>query len=160
MKVLFRKVACMPVVNLDIYNSINRIPFSLRVNFDDFSDVIYARNLYLENFIEFRFNKESKVLMEITLVSVQEKVGMGNVILKEFTEMYECYLNDCNELNMSVPLDVFYFDGGIGFSWGRQSSDMYHISSNCILGVDEEKNLSFVSLINLEKNEIKAIIGK
>jgi hypothetical protein len=160
MKLYFTKIAIVPTNELVTYSSMNPIPATLKFINSEIGETVYARNIAGENFIEFRFNTGTKRLYEIAVVAIQEdtvKFGIDNWAGKD--EFYECYIVDENELDISIPIQVLRSDNSLCFFWGTQPSHMYSIAKNCMLGVDTDKNLCSVLLINLSSEVIYGILG-
>ena len=161
MKVYFNKTNSEPFSSLISYSALYPIPFTLKLTSSEtLPDTIYARNLSGENFIEFRFNKETKQLYEITVVAIQEdtvksEVGVksGNVIF------FDCYVDENSELEISKPVQVLRTDESLCFSWSNQVSKKYTIAKNCILGTDGSDNLCYIRVTYLNKDIIYDILG-
>ena len=161
MNLNFNKSVSEPFIELITYSSLNPIPLILKLSKDaELPETIYTRNLAGENFIELRFNKKTKKLYEITIVAIQEdsvKLGVNDCISSD--EFYECYIEDDRELDISKPIQILRSDESLLFSWGAPPSQLYTIAENCILGVDVEKKLSAIFLINLSNEVIYEILG-
>lgn len=162
MKVYFKKVNSEPLCELYTYSSVNPIPFTLKLKRYDFlPETIYTRNMVGENFIEFRFIKETKQLYEITLVAIEEdtvKSGRDDNQLNT-EDLFECYIDDCSELDISKPMQISRAKKTLYFFWGELSSKTYPISEICGLGVDEHNNLCSLSLVGLNEELIFDILG-
>ena len=159
-KLRFEKSNTLFYSNLEIYNPINRIPVSLKIDYSGNRPTsIYCEISGSENFIELWFDKETKKLYEITIVSIREDtIKLHADDLSSGDVFYECYI-ESDKLNMSKPIKVLRSDKSLIFSWGGQTSKVYTITKNCMLGVDSENKLCSISLVNLNKKTIYDIIG-
>lgn len=161
MKVYFKKVNSEPFGELNTYSSLNPIPFTLKLKRSDFlPETIYTRNMEGENFIEFRFNKETKQLYEITLVTIQEdtvKSGLDYQLNNE--DLFECYIDDSSELDISTPIKILRSNRTLHFFWGKHPLKTYAITEICGLGIDGYNNLCSLSLVGLNEELIYDILG-
>jgi hypothetical protein len=162
-KLKFNKVISEPLSELVPYSSFNPIPATLKLsNTSMLSNTIYSRNLSGENFIEFRFNKDTKKLYEITIVAIQEDTVKLDVYDWNSSEddYYECFILDENcDLEFSIPIQILRSENALSFSWGDQTSKKYAIAKNCILGIDTNNNLCSIILVYLSKELIYKILG-
>lgn len=166
-KVNFKKTISEPFCELTVYSSLNPIPLMLKLsNASVLPETIYSRNLAGENFIEFRFNKETKKLYEITIVAIQENTVKLDVYDWDSigSQYYECFINDENddesdELIFSEPIQILRSPKSLSFSWGEEISEKYAIAQNCILGIDSKENLCSIILINLTNELVYEILG-
>lgn len=160
MKLSFNKTASVPFSELIVYTSLNPIPATLKLsNNSVLPETVYARNLAGENFIELRFNKETKRLNEITIVAIQENAvefGIDDWISEN--NFFECCIEDESELDISKPIRILRSDNSLCFFWNEHLY-MYPISKNCILGVDSDKKLCSILLVNLNNELIYEILG-
>jgi hypothetical protein len=161
MKVYFNKKGSESFSELRIYSSLNPIPFDLKLkSLDILPETIYTRNIAGENFIEFRYDKETRQLYEITLVSVQQDTIQYIVTeLDTNIEMYECLLDETSKLETTEPINILRSDNSLQFCWGRQMSKTFTITKECILGIDDEDNLCVLILTNLTKEIVFEILG-
>jgi len=161
MKVYFKKVNFKPFAELNTYSSLNPIPFTLKFQRSHFlPETVYARNLEGENFIEFRFNKETKQLYEITLVAIQEDTVVSGIDSPfNDDELFECYIDDDSELEISNPVQILRSDSSLHFSWCKCPPKTYAITKICGLGVDNDNNLCSLSLVGLDEELIRDILG-
>ena len=161
MKLYFNKTILKPFSELILYSSLNPIPVILRLsNNTVLPETIYTRNLAQENFIELRFNKETKKLYEITIVAIQEStVELTTYDWECENNYYECYIKGDSELETSKPFQILRSEKSLTLSWGEQSSERYSIAKNCILGVDINDNLCSIILLNLTNEMIYEILG-
>ncbi len=148
--------------DLEIYDSINRIPFSLMIDYSGNRPTsVYCEILEGENFIEFWFDKETKRLYEITLVAIQEntviKSGVDSELITD--DLFECYIEDYSESNISSPIQTLRSKKSLHLFWGKPSLKTYAITKTCSLGVDEYNNLCSVSLVELNEELIYNILG-
>lgn len=147
--------------DLEIYDSTNRIPFSLKIDYSGNRPTsIYCEISEGGNFIELWFDKETKKLYEITIVSIQEDtVKLSDYDLNSEDVYYECCIeNDCG-LEILKSVQILRSEKSLSFSWGEQPSEKYLIAKNCILGIDTNKNLCSIILINLSNEMIYEILG-
>ena len=157
----------MPVnVKLDLYNSVNRIPFSLMIgNYIDLPETIYSRNLKDGNFIEFRFEKESMNLYEMTMVNINSDTiknqPLDDVI--KIPEVYQCSLVEIDSiLDDSLPMEIIRDKSSICFNLSLNDSSQiryFDIGGNCALGVNAESFLTSVYINNLSQESIINILG-
>ncbi|WP_437922382.1 hypothetical protein [Sphingobacterium sp. LRF_L2] len=147
--------------DLEIYDSTNRIPFSLKIDYPvNRPTSIYCEISEGENFIELWFDKGTKKLYEITIVSIQEDtVQLRGYDYNIEGKYYECFIeNDCG-LEISKPVQTLRSEKTLSFSWGELPSEKYLIAKNCILGTDANKNLCSIILVNLSSEVIYQILG-
>lgn len=161
MRVYFSKTNSELFSELITYSSLNPIPFTLKLDrFNILPETIYTRNLSGENFIELRFNKETKQLYEITVVAVQENTAKFDIEIKvNNDDFFECYIDDNSELDISKPIQILRTDKSLSFCWSKQVSKTYSIAKNCILGIDNYDNLCYISLTCLNEDIIYNILG-
>lgn len=161
MKVYFKKKVSELFSELNIYSSLNPIPFDLKLkNISVLPETIYTRNLAGENFIEFRYDKETKQLYEITVVAIQQDTVQS--VVEELvvnSEIDECFLDDTSKLEISESIKVLRSDESLQFYWGKQLTKSFTITKECVLGVDEDDNLCALILTNLTKEVIFEILG-
>ena len=163
----FEKLKIAPKIELDLYNSINRIPFSLKVgNCPILSKPIYARNLGGGNFIEFRFDRTNKNLYEMSLVSVDADTVEDietNEINCQKNEFHNCFIHEADsKLEDSVPMKIFRDKKSICINWGIEDQtnlEYFLLSSNCFLGINADSYLASVILTNLLQEDIFNIFG-
>lgn len=142
------------------------IPFTIKIGTKDFlPETIYTRNIYRENFIEFRFEKESKKLYEITAVGIDfmnviktEKISATNSL----PFLYECYFNDLNNNNFlfSEITHIYKDESSIQISWNDNIDDdinYYSISEQCIMGINSNNELSCIVINNIEKHILNSV---
>lgn len=123
-------------------------------------ETVYTRNLAGENLFEFRFDKETRELYEITVVAIQQDTVQSVVVETNInTKLYECFLADASKLEISEPIKVLRSDKSLQFFWGNQMTNSFTISKECILGVDDSDNLCALILTNLKKEVIYEIVG-
>lgn len=167
LRIFFEELTVIPEIKFDLYNSINRIPFSLRIGQPILSsESIYARNLSNENFIEFRFDKDNKNLYEITLVSADNNTLeeiKKNEINYQKNKFYSCFIQEENsELEDSIPMKIFRNEMSIWINWdiNKQSNvEYFSVSTNCLLGINPDSYLVSVILTNLLQEDIFSIFG-
>lgn len=161
MRVYFKKLISEQFSELNIYSSSNPLPLTLKLkNLKVLPETIYTRNLAGENFIEFRFNHETKELYEITIVAIQEdtvKLDVSNQVVNNV--FFECYIEDKGELDISKPIRILRSDSELHFFWGEQPKQSYAITENCILGIDNDNNLCQLSFVKLNNQIINEILG-
>lgn len=160
-KVHFRRAVSPGKTDLEIYNSENRVPVSIKIDYTgNRPSSIYCEVSNGENFIEIWFNKDTKRIYEITVVAVQEdSVGIGNSYKIKEEDYYECFIEDDSVLNISKPIKILRSISSLSLFWGEEPSKTYAIAENCILGIDINKNLCSITLTNLTKNKIHEILG-
>lgn len=163
LKVDFNKIDRIPYVELSIYSSLNPIPFSLKMRRASLlPETIYSRNLCGENFIEFRFEKETKQLYEITLVTVQDNTVelVDNILIKEISDgFFACLINEKSELEISIPIEIKRSPHALSLVWDKNILNHFSITDNCIIGVGENNYLSSVTLTSLNKEILIEIFG-
>lgn len=139
------------------------IPFSLNIGSVDFlPETLYARNFCGENFIEFRFNKDTRHLYEITLVAFQPNriFILHDTSFKQANQgVFSCMIEDGSELDISKPMDVFRSYDTLSIVWSENDLKYFPITKNCILGVDKDNGLSAVILTSLSEKQIEEIVG-
>lgn len=139
------------------------LPFSLKIgNFDFLPETLYARNICGENFIEFRFNKDTRHLYEITLVSFQPNriLLLGDTLFKRANQgVFSCMIEDESELDISKPMEIFRSSDTLSIVWGENDLNYFSITKNCIVGIDKDNGLSAVILTSLSEKQIEEIVG-
>lgn len=161
MKVYFKRKISELFSELNIYSSLNPIPFDLKLkNLNGLPETVYTRNLSGENFIEFRYDKETRQLYEITVVTIQQDTVQSVVEELDVNRgIYECFLDDASKLEISEPIKVFRSDKSLQFYWGKRFTKSFTITKECILGIDDSDNLRALILTNLTKEVIFEILG-
>lgn len=161
MKLSFTKVAQVSFDDLTIYHPLNPIPATLSLSVDDSRpETIYARNLAGKNFIEFGFNKETKALFEIVIVSIEEesvKKSSDNWVPGK--EFYQCFIEEETELSFLRPIKIMRSEASVFFMWDERHSQSYKISKNCELIVDDENRLCGIVLFDLSPAQVYDIFG-
>jgi hypothetical protein len=162
-KVFFKKLSGTQGCDLTVYSSLNPVPFSLAFRKDSIPTTIYARNLYGENFIEFRFDNNSKQLYEITLVAIQNNtVDIVDYSLLDntlFRETFECLIMEDSRFEVSLPIKIYRNNNSISIVWDNTVLDYYRVSEKCIVGVNSCQCLSSITLVDLRGEEIIDIFG-
>lgn len=161
-KIKFKELTKDPFQDLLLYDEY--IPFSLKIGNSSFlPETLYARNLYGEDFIEFRFNKETRCLYEITLVAFQpDKISiLENTSFKRTVQgVFCCMIEDESELDISKPVEIFRNSDTLCIVWSKAELNYFSVTENCVLGIDEENGLSAVVLTCLDEKDIDEIVGK
>jgi hypothetical protein len=167
MKVFFKQVTTCPFSELSIYSSLNPIPFSLRLNEElSLPETIYSRNISGENFIEFRFNKNTKQLYEISLVAIHnetvqeldEKDSSQDQITDNM-EYFNCFIDENIELDFSIPMSIIRSRASITIIWSDSDLVFTAISDNCVLGTNGSGLLCSVTLVKLSETSIQDVFG-
>lgn len=147
--------------DLEVYNSENRIPFSIKINsLGNRPTSIYCELSDGGNFIEFWFEKVTRRLYEVTIVSVQEnlvKIGYNECFFNE--EYYDCYIDESSNTMISKSVQILREETSLSFYWGAKPIYCYQIAKNCVFGVDSKNNLCSINLINLSKELIYEGLG-
>lgn len=147
--------------DLEVYNSENRIPVSIKIGYTgNRPSSTYCEISNGENFIEIWFNKETKKMYEITIVAVQEdtvKIFENDKIVEG--DFYNCFIEGDSIMEISQPITVLRSNNSLCFFWGDQPSQTYSITEYCILGIDNEKILCSIFLVNLSNELIYEILG-
>lgn len=166
-KVVFEERKISLALGLSLYSSLNPVPFSLTWgNIDMLPETIYARNLNGENFIEFRFNKDTKLLYEISMVAIDSRsvvnmtaIGKNNIN----TTLFNCIIDEDNsQLDNSDPVTVYRSNDAIEITWsteGKQDISYFSLSPNCSVGTDHNLYLVSVVLSNLTEDQIFDVFG-
>ncbi len=167
MKVSFKKAASESKINA-IYED-SYIPFSLLIGLEPYSnhpETIYTRNLHGENFLEFRFDKNSHILYEISLVAVQ-----NDTIHKENTfqlpvkneGFYNCFIEpEHSQLETSHPLIIYRSENSIRLNWDIGNEDAHEyfpLSENCAIGINLSSHLTSIVLTKLSATDVSDILG-
>src|SRR5688572_8958538 len=121
LKIAFEPVKFERLVEVEVYNSISGIPFCVSIKRYQFSGSIYRRNLKGDSFIEFSFDKDSKKLYKICLISFQSET-IENAKLDELdlekNDFYDCLLQDESEIEISEPFKILRDSKSICIMWG------------------------------------------
>ena len=167
LKIYFEEISSNPKTELTLYNSITRIPFSLKIgNNPILSQLIYARNLRNGNFIEFSFDKTNKNLYEMSLISVEndtvENVEADEIIYQKH-KFYNCFIHELDSvLEDSVHMKIFRYKTFIRLDWEMEKPrdiEYFSLSTNCLLGINSDSYLSSVVLKELSQEDIFNIFG-
>lgn len=160
MKVYFNNTDIVPFSELIIYNRLNRIPFTLKLSDGQLRDTIYTRNLFGKNFIELRFDQNTKQLYEITLVAVQnDTVKLEEYKASKSAGFFNCYIDEDEKLIISESMQILRSNKSLSFVWGNQESKSYRVTQNCFLGVDDNNYVCSISLTDLTAEAIFEILG-
>lgn len=146
---------------LEIYDSLNRIPFSLKINYQGTRPTsVYCEVSHSENFIELWFDKGTKKLYEITAVSIQEdSVEFSEIDMFYNDDFFYCLIDEMKESHISMPIKILRSSRSLTFIWSNENLHHYPISSNCILGVGNNDFLCSISIVNLSEEQIFEILG-
>jgi hypothetical protein len=166
-KVFFKGETLCPTTKLEMYDSINRIPFS--ISFGEYStsrSTIYCRNINCKNFIEFIFDFKSTRLYEISLVSFDnDSILNRNEHLNTSNEkVFSCYfLKEKSTLDNKFPVIIYKYINSIKIELVFPESisiATYCIAENCYLEVDENGYLKSIILSGLNENSVRNILGQ
>lgn len=137
------------------------IPFTLNIgDIYIIPETIYIRNYFDGNLMEFRFDKFSKQIYEITLLSIQKKTLVYSEKLKydlSENQFHNCLINIEEGLKISEPMTMYYNENNVKIDWSKSSNcevSNFLISEKCAIGLDSNDCLVSVYLINLDKDEI------
>lgn len=157
----FVKTDILPVSELVVCSELTRIPFTLRLTKSEMlPDTVYVRNFSGENLVEFRFDKDTGKLYEITMVSIDDDtIEQDEDYDAVLDQCYECLIVPQLELKISIPMQVRRARKSIGIVWGIACTKYYRISKECILGVDDQYNLGSVSLVNMREEDVYEVFG-
>lgn len=155
------------------YNDINRIP--LEIIFDDNSK--YRKGINIDNynevsgdFITFKFDIETKILCNITFVSINEKNIVNERIIRNIKTIegyHDFYVNNINdEHNMRMNHETkLIFDSdnnsvlicfnNIDF----KKNNFYSVDERLYLGINFNNDLSSILLRNLKIGEIEQFLN-
>lgn len=167
LKVILKKIDKSPEMELTLYSSITRIPFSLIIGEYPYLDErIYARNLCGNNFIEFRFDKNTQKLHELHLVSVQENTvenyKFPNFIVNN-NEFFSCFLSkEESILEDSKPMKTLRGKSFLCLCWEEfdlNNIEYFALTSNCLVGVNTNSYLVSILMSGLNEKEIINILG-
>lgn len=159
-KTKFKELNQKPVAKLlfDDY-----IPFSLLIgDFATLPETIYARNLNGENFIEFRFEQNSKQLYEITMVAldVNTIIKVDHISIKGMGNKYfSCLINEGDGLNISAPTKIYRSLDAFSLVWDNDTLNYFSITNTCVLGVNGNSDLSSVTITSLTEEQLVKIFG-
>lgn len=151
------------------YDDINRIP--LEIILDEsagYREGINVNN-YDENtrqFITFKFDKDTKILCNITFVSINEE----NIIYEEFINniniaegQYLFYINDFNtRTNYETKLMFDSKSNSLLIYFNNiepNNLNFYFVDKNLLLGLDTYNNLNAILLKNLDLDDIKLFLN-
>lgn len=139
------------------------IPFSVRIgNANILPDTLYARNISGENFIEFRFDRNTKQLYEITMVALQPSivsVAYSNTLDGVKKPFFCCMIENESDVDISKPIEIQRSTDALSLRWDQKFLNYFFISANCILGINEDHFLSAVILCPLSGGQIEEIVG-
>lgn len=139
------------------------LPFSLKIGkFDFLPETLYTRNICGENFIEFRFDKYTRCLYEITLVAFQPNriLGLEDNSFKQVNKgIFSCMIEEDSELEISKPMKIFRSYGTLIIVWCENDLKYFHITENCAVGIDKDNGLSAVILTSLSEKQVEEIVG-
>lgn len=167
-KVYFNKLIDCPNTDIEVYKEINPIPFTISIGENLlFPTTIYCRNLTGENLIEFRFNKETNVLFEITLVAIENNSVEKQTILQDISYdsslFYECkIIEEGSLLEGSASVEIFRTKDAIFYlldKTEKKDLDHFQIGKDVFIGVDSNKFLKSVLIKNLTQENLMDIFG-
>ena len=167
-KVKFIKTAQTPIGKVELYNSINRIPFSITIGYNsERPQSIYCENSCGENFLELWFEKESRILYEISLIAVQKDTveDVDKIDFVDYSQnvFYSCRIDE--EIitpEHPLPMRIYRDNKSICLNWAIGSEDCivyYALANDCFLGVDSNSCLTSIVLTGLCKKDILNIFG-
>jgi len=137
------------------------IPFSYSLrDVTILPETIYARNLSSENFIEFRFDFQTKRLYEITLVSIQPNAArdVDNIHLDNHKDAYyACLLENNSELQISQPVKIFKSSNALSLSWSTVV-DYFPVGNDFYIGIDANSSLCGVVVTSLSEIMLAKIL--
>jgi hypothetical protein len=151
---------------VEFYDSLNRIPFSISIgSFSSFPNAIYARNLSINSFVDFRFNKDSGELFEISMISI----NTGSIINAEpFLEVdpnhtFICKLNEIDSvLEDKIPTTIYTKNDLFCLMIGdldEAKLNFFQIGTDIYLGIDENNFLKSLVLKSLSNENLNSIFG-
>lgn len=160
------KIAEAPNRKIEVYNNINRIPLDITIgNYPNIPNTIYCENSSGENFIEFRFDKESKNLFEITLVAIQSDTVLRKVLSEQIKkdEFYICKISEENSLlKGTLPMMIEKDKSSICIRFFEETDSLiiyFSIAENCFIGIDNNNYLKSILINGLSEKDIKEIFG-
>lgn len=153
------------------YDDINRIP--LEIIFDISSR--YREGIIIDNydektgsFITYKFEKETKILCNITIVSIDETgIIYSNFIknIKTIEGYYQFCING-DDFNTRMGFKTsFTFDNksnSVLISFDETDFtklDFYKVDKNLFIGIDSNKNFMGILFKNLKDDEIKKFLN-
>lgn len=156
----------------NFYDDINGIP--LEIIFDLSSK--YREGINISNydeetreFITFKFDKETNVLCDITVVSINEEKIIYEGFKKKINHVegnYQFYINNINSdfirTNYAMKLMYDSDHNSILICFNNidlKKMDFYCADENLLLGVNSENNLASIFLRNLKNEEIKQFLN-
>ena len=167
LKVSFKELKAVPEMKSEFYNSISRIPFSLKIVYSPITSApIYARNLSDGNFIEFRFDKINKNLYEIVLVSVQTDTIQEVEEIKfncRDQKFYSCFIHEeHSRLEDSIVMKIFQDKKSICINWNTKNEadiEYFALTNNYLIGINPDSYLVSIILTNLLSEDILNVLG-
>jgi len=167
-KIYFQERLNRPEIIVELYSSINPIPFSVTVRkYSEFPATISCRSIHDQNLIEFRFRENDNVLFEITLVNIQSHSVKTAHELK-FGKIYDSEFYDCciaveeSTLENNFPIEILRTDNSICLIFDTsnlQDIEYYLVGPNLLVGVDDHMLLKSIHLAGLTSEEIYNVFG-
>jgi hypothetical protein len=164
-KIATEKIDQVPFSILSLYDSINRIPFSLNLNQNStLPETIYVRNLYGGNLIEFRFNKFTRELYDITQVMIQNNsvIDVADAVESvkvDHSSFFKCYIDGENSLEISEPMYIIRDKKSFTIVWSAENLKYFRISTNCVIGMNADNCLTSVTISQINKDDIMTVFG-
>ena len=162
----FKALSECPRTKIDFFNSINRIPVSTTLgDYVSLPETIYSRNIFEENFVEFRFDKDTKDLYEITLVAIdKDYVNISENSLNHYCNGYHLckIIEEESVLEDLLPMAIEKFQNSVKFQFDFvdvKTETLFCIGSNVYVGVNSKSFLTCVILSGLSEDEIFSIFG-
>jgi hypothetical protein len=157
------KISSSVNADLEVYNSINRIPF--KVDFErhvEMPETIFLRNQYGQNFIEFGFRRDTLNLYTISLIAFDRQSIFATDETTEFTfeSEYAVYLDEVGSNDISTPMIIKRNKNSIAIDWnqGVIQQRNFNVGNSCLIGITNAGLLKSVT-ISVTAADMVAIFG-
>lgn len=165
------KVECKVTNNVsaskvELYDSINRIPFSVFIGErDTFPESNFYDYYQDQVFVSFRFKKSNNSLYEINLITIthENTIVDQSILNLSNDQFFSCTLIENDELpGSTLPMKLLRRAGSLELLFNQSTEPVFkyfRIAPNVYLSVDENGFLTSVVLDGLSADDIYTILG-
>jgi len=154
-------------LKLEFYDVISRIPLNIKLhNCKIIPSIIKFDNLDGGNFIEFRFNKDTLELLEITIVSIDndsveivDKIDVDIANIQNNNFFLDCF--NAKERRKRLSIKIMRTFNSICFTFGETNHELnyYRVSGDFYIGLDSSYMLKSFFIEGLSEQNLRDIFG-
>lgn len=153
---------------LEFYDLISRIPLNIRLrNTTNLTNVVKVDSLSESGFVEFRFDRSSKRLIEVTVVSINNykvksvrDIFVNVVDDKEKVILFDDNVENFNNQRFQFSLNILKGSSSVCFIFNSDSLlNYYKAAKGFYIGVNKKNEFASFYLDNLSEQNIKDIFG-